>query len=131
MTDIIEVPAVEGAIRNPSNPHHFMVVQPVGGRVRIWIDNTEVARSSSALRVIEVGRKAYEPRMYIPSSDVLVPLARSEKTTHCPLKGEASYLCLDGREVGWTYAAFDFAKVLDDHVSFWGAGRRIEETTVD
>ncbi|MBO6561725.1 MAG: DUF427 domain-containing protein [Nisaea sp.] len=118
---------VDGAIRNPSNPDHFMVLQPVKRRARVYFGNTLVADSRDALRVIEIGTRAYEPRLYFPPSAIKVPLEQLEKATHCPLKGEADYFALDGREIGWAYRAYDFAAPLDGLTSFWGDGMRIVE----
>ncbi|WP_193184927.1 DUF427 domain-containing protein [Nisaea sediminum] len=118
---------VDGAIRNPANPDHFMVLQPVKRRVRVYFRDTLVADSRDALRVIEIGKKAYEPRLYVPPSALKVPLEKLEKATHCPLKGEADYFALDGREIGWAYRAYGFAAALDGLHSFWGDDMRIVE----
>lgn len=123
----IQIPPVEGAIRNPANPNHFMVVRPAGRRARIFFGDILVADSREALRVIEIGRTAYEPRLYFPPSDLLLPLQKLDKVTHCPLKGDAEYFALDGREIGWAYRALDFAAVLDGLISFWGEDMRIVE----
>lgn len=122
-----EVAPVEGAIRNPANPHHFMVLQPAERRTRVYFGDVLVADSRNALRVIELGRQAYEPRLYFPPAALQVPLERLEKVTHCPLKGDAGYYALDGREIGWAYRTLDFAAALDGYHSFWGDGMRIVE----
>ena len=118
---------VDGAIRNPANPNHFMVVQRVGRRLQIHIDGVRIAETNTALRVIEIGHHAYEPRLYIPVGDVTAELTKSDKTTHCPLKGDASYYALNGTEVGWRYDPFDFAKILEGHLSFFGDNLTITE----
>lgn len=118
---------VEGAIRNPGNPNHFMVAQPIDRRVRLYKNGTLVADSSRALRVIEIGKSVYEPRLYIPRDDVVPDLVETDKITHCPLKGDASYYTIDGTEMAWGYTTLDFAKVLDGHVSFWTDDLRIVE----
>lgn len=121
------VAPVEGAIRNPANPHHFMVVQPVGRRVRIFFGDRLVADSMDAVRVIEIGRRAYEPRLYLPQEALTVPLAQLDKVTHCPLKGDADYFSLEGQEIAWAYRSLDFAAVLNGLYSFWGDNMRIVE----
>ena len=121
------VPEVEGAIRQPGNPHHFMVINPVERRVRIWRGERLIADTRDALWLIEVGRKAYDPVIYVPPEDVVVPLERVDKTTHCPLKGDASYYAVDGAEIGWAYLEpFDFAAVLARRHAFWASKVRIE-----
>lgn len=127
-SEIDETPApVEGAIRNPANRNHFMILQPVARRVRVSIGETLVADSADAVRVIEIGRRAYEPRLYFPPSALRADLTKMEKITHCPLKGDAEYFALDGREVGWAYRTLPFAAALDGLYSFWGEDIRIVE----
>ncbi|MFV2092674.1 MAG: DUF427 domain-containing protein [Hyphomicrobiales bacterium] len=121
------VAEIKGAIRNPANPNHFMVVLPVDRRVQIHIGGVQVVDTASALRVIEIGKHAYQPRLYIPAADVTAELSRTGKTTHCPLKGEAAYYALDGAEVAWRYDTFDFAAILEGHLSFMAEGLSITE----
>ena len=52
---------VEGAIRQPGNPHHYMVAKPVDKRVRIWRGDRLIADTNDALCLIEIGRRAYDP----------------------------------------------------------------------
>lgn len=121
------VSQVRGAIRNPENPHHFMVLQPVGKRVRLWWGETLLADTKDALRLIEVGNGVYEPTYYVPTAHIAAELeAVPEKATHCPLKGKASYYMLDGEEVGWSYDAYDFAQALHGRIAFSGKELRIE-----
>ncbi len=117
----------EGAIHNPNNPDHFMVVQPVPRRVRIYRNGDLVADSWKALRVVEISKRAYEPCLYIPMADVTAMLQKLEKTTHCPLKGEADYHAINGEEAAWSYRTYDFARALEGHVSFWPDGLKIVE----
>lgn len=123
----ITVPEVAGAIRNPANGAHFMVVQPIERRIQIFYDDILLADSRQALRLIEMSHHAYEPRIYVPSADVKAELQKTAKKTHCPLKGDAFYVTLNGVEVAWGYEPFDFASVLKGHLSFWGSGLRIVE----
>lgn len=116
--DAPQIAEVEGAIRNPADPHHFMVVQPVEGYVQIDIDGVGVAKTHRALLVIEIGSHVYQPRYYVPKADVIVDLTETNRTTHCPLKGHASYFSLNGNEVGWCYNTFDFAEILEGQISF-------------
>jgi uncharacterized protein (DUF427 family) len=122
------VPPVEGAIRNPANPNHFMVIKPVGRRVRVFFGERLLADTTDAVCVIEIGRKAYDPVLYIPADDLQTPLEEVDKTTHCPLKGDASYYAVDGEEVGWAYnQPFDFAAALARRHAFWARKVRIEQ----
>jgi uncharacterized protein (DUF427 family) len=110
--------AMATAIRNPANQDHLMFVQPVTGRITVDANGTRVADTTNALRVIELGKSVYEPRYYIPFDDVTVALETLDKTTHCPLKGDARYYALNGAELAWRYDTLDFACVLEGHLSF-------------
>ena len=75
------------------------------------------------MRLLEVGRKAYAPQYYIPREDISAALVRTDKSTHCPLKGDASYFSIvdaeGGEEIGWAYESpFDFASPLAGHIAF-------------
>jgi len=121
------IPQVEGAIRQPGNPHHFMVVKPVDRRVRIWRGAQLLADTLDAVCLIEVGRKAYDPVIYVSPEDVTVALESVDKTAHCPLKGDASYYAIGGEEIGWAYVTpFEFAAVLAGRHAFWASKVRIE-----
>lgn len=118
--DTPQIPEVDGAIRNPADPHHFMVVQPIEHFLQIDIDGACMARTHHALRVIEISGRVLEPRFYIPKADVTANLVETNRKTHCPLKGHASYFSLNGVEVAWCYKSFEFAKILEGHMSFAG-----------
>lgn len=114
---------IEGAIHNPSNPRHFMQLDNLDQKVRIMFGDTPVAETDKALRLLEVGRKVYAPQYYIPRQDISVPLTRTDKSTHCPLKGDASYFSIDdaagAEEIGWSYdRPFDFAALLSGYIAF-------------
>ncbi|MEM8902967.1 MAG: DUF427 domain-containing protein [Actinomycetota bacterium] len=120
-----DVTLVRGAIHNPAEPRHFMRIVPVDRTVTATVDGVEVARSDRAMKVKEVGRDVYDPVVYVPRDDVdLARLERTDRTTHCPLKGDTEYFDLlldDGRiEHGaWSYVTtFDFAAELAGLVAF-------------
>lgn len=122
-TQVTDRPMVESeadaVIHNPANKSHFMVVQPVTDRLRVLSGNTIIAETSGAFKVSEVGKSAYPSRFYFPPESLRVSLNRSEKQTHCPLKGDAAYFDYDEEEIAWAYKALDFADILDGHYSFW------------
>lgn len=114
---------IEGAIHNPSNPRHMMQLDPVGQTLRIHFGDVLVAESDRAMRLLEIGKRAYAPQYYIPRQDVCVALTRTARSTHCPLKGDASYFTIDGldgaEEIGWGYETpLDFAAQLSGHLAF-------------
>lgn len=92
-------------IHREDEPRHFMRLKPVPRRIRILKDSQVLADTEAALRLTEVGRDIYDPVFYIPEADIqvdLVPIIG--KSTHCPLKGDASYFAYTGDEpIAWTY----------------------------
>jgi uncharacterized protein (DUF427 family) len=121
-----DVAHVEGAIRNPGNPHHFMVIKPQDRRVRIYLGDQLLADSTGAVQVVEIGKTAYEPAFYLPAGDLSVDFQRSAKSTHCPLKGDAGYVELAGEELGWVYPEpFAWADQLSGRIAFWSSRVRI------
>ena len=116
------------AIRNPANPNHLMVLKPVAQRVRIYAGDTLLADSTKALRVIEVGKSVYDPVVYIPGDDLSAAFQRLEKSTHCPLKGDASYIALNGAELGWAYEnPINAASAIKGYFAFWPQKTRLVE----
>ena len=130
-----EVTLVSGAIHNPAEPRHFMVIKPVHRRVRVLFEGTVIAETTEALRLLEVGKDLYDPALYLPREALKVPVRPSEHATYCPLKGDAGYLDVIGDEgkviapnLAWTYAKpFSFAKAITDRVSFYADRVTMEE----
>ena len=75
-------------------------------RVRVLYQGHLIADSASAITLSEVG---YKPVHYFPREDVAMEfLSRSDRRTHCPYKGEASYfnILMDGdlaENAVWSY----------------------------
>lgn len=97
-------------------------IEPCTREVLVKHGNSELARSTSALRVLET---ASPPTVYIPASDIdLGQLVDVPQHTYCEWKGSASYLALAqstaSRPVAWYYlapkASFDS---LRDHIAFY------------
>ena len=127
-SDDTGVPHIEGAIRNPANPNHLMVIRPVRRTVRVHVGDTLVAKTQNALRVMEMGKSLYDPALYIPASDVVVTLEPVDKSTRCPLKGDASYVSFNGDEIAWTYdRPLEGSRQLEGHFAFWPDKVRITE----
>ena len=121
-------PHLEGAIRNPANPNHLMVIRPVRRTVRVYVGDTLIAQTQNALRVMEMGKSLYDPALYIPASDVVVTLEPVDKSTRCPLKGDASYVSFNGDEIAWTYdRPLEGSRQLEGHFAFWPDKVRITE----
>ncbi len=113
-----------------------MRIKPVHSRVRIRLGDTVLADSSRAVRLLEVGRDFYDPMIYVPLQDVAAALEPvANHTSHCPLKGEASYLSVAGWTpdhakdyLAWSYAEpLGFARELAGLIAFNPAHVSIEE----
>lgn len=117
-------------IHNPAEPRHFLRAKPVPRLVRVRRGDTILAETTDALRVTELAKDMLDPVFYLPVSDLRVALTPVEgKTTHCPLKGDASYFAdADGTHIAWTYEApFDFADVLAGRIAFYADEVTVEE----
>lgn len=85
---------------------HSIELVPFEGVVRVEVGGELVAESSHALELRET---RHRPRFYLPLEDVRDGvLEPSEKTSHCPYKGDASYFSVRAGgelhpDVVWTY----------------------------
>ena len=113
-------------------PDHPITVTPTGRRVVVTVAGKVVADSERALTVQE---STYPSVQYIPIDDVdRSLLERTETTTYCPYKGDASYYSIPvggERSVDaiWVYEQpHDAVKEIKDHVAFYPD--RIDQLTV-
>ena len=113
-------------------PDHAVVVEPAGARIRVIWRGYVVAESVDAKRVLETG---HEPVVYVPLQDVVESrLLRSEHTTHCPFKGDATYFALRSREctdadAAWVYEdPYDQVEPIRDHMAFVSTLVAVEST---
>jgi uncharacterized protein (DUF427 family) len=109
----IKVPGLDHPISINANPSHVVVT--VGGKV--------IADTHDALTVCEA---SYPPVQYIPRRDVdMAALTRSEHTTYCPYKGDASYYSIPAAgdrslNAVWTYETpFEAMAQIKDYVAFY------------
>ena len=85
---------------------HSVTTEPSERRLRVALDGEVIAESS---RVVELHETRYPTRYYIPLEDVREGVFEpSERTSHCPYKGDASYFSarVNGSvhaDVAWTY----------------------------
>jgi uncharacterized protein (DUF427 family) len=109
----IKIPGPEHPISIAANPSRVVVT--VGGKV--------IADTCDALTLREA---SYPAVQYIPRRDVdMAALTRSEHTTYCPYKGDASYYSVPGggdrsRNAVWTYETpFEAMAQIKDYVAFY------------
>jgi uncharacterized protein (DUF427 family) len=112
-------------IRRPDDTGHVMRLKPVRKRVRVMFGDAELARTNDAVRLLEIGHDIYDPVIYVPRDALLVDIERARKTTHCPLKGDASYydvILPDRRredDLVWSYeSTVAWAEELRDLLAF-------------
>jgi uncharacterized protein (DUF427 family) len=109
----MKIPGPDHPISIEANPSRILVT--VGGKV--------IADTSNALTLREA---SYPAVQYIPRRDVdMAALTRSEHTTFCPYKGEASYYSIPAggdRSINavWTYETpFEAMKQIKEYVAFY------------
>jgi len=89
-------------------PDHPIAITPNPKRVRVTAGGVMLADTTHALTLKEA---SYPAVQYIPREDAnMALLSRSERTTHCPYKGDASYynVTAGGKALEnsvWTYEA--------------------------
>jgi uncharacterized protein (DUF427 family) len=109
----IKIPGPDHPISIHANPSRAVVT--VGGKV--------IADTRAALTLREA---SYPPVQYIPRRDVnMAELTRSEHTTYCPYKGDASYYSIPAggdrsKNAVWTYETpFEAMAQIKDYVAFY------------
>ena len=109
----IRIPGPDHPISIEANPSR--VVVEVGGKI--------IADTCNALTLREA---SYPAVQYIPRRDVdMAALVRSEHTTYCPYKGDASYYSISAggeRSLNavWTYETpFEAMAQIKDYVAFY------------
>ena len=104
-------------------PDHPITVTPAGRRMRARIGPHVIADSADAMTLQE---STYPAVTYFPRKDVETSfLAKTDRTTHCPYKGDASYysIMIDGdllENVVWSYEApFPAMEAITGHLAFY------------
>ena len=110
-------------IKEPSAGHPI-AIEPTPGRVQVRINGELVADTTAALELREATLPAVQ---YIPMGDVVQDrLTRTDTSTHCPFKGDASYYSVTtsaGDTVDdaiWTYEKpYPAVAAIAGHVAFY------------
>lgn len=104
-------------------PDHPIEIQPNPSRVVVTAGGQVIADTQEALTLSEAGYPAVQ---YIPRRDVdMASLSRSDHTTYCPYKGEASYFSIPvggarSTNAVWTYETpFPAMAAIKDYVAFY------------
>ncbi len=109
-------------IRIPG-PDHPITIEPGAGRVKVMAGDQVIADTTEALVLREA---SYPAVFYIPRKDAnLALLTRSDHSTYCPYKGDASYFSLPAgvdkaENAIWTYEApYEAVAAIRDHLAFY------------
>lgn len=104
-------------------PDHPITVTAHPGRVQVQFEGHVIADSANVLTLKE---STYKPVFYFPRDDVAMDyLHRTDHSTHCPYKGDASYFTLDmdgdiRENAVWTYETpYDAMSVIENRVAFY------------
>jgi uncharacterized protein (DUF427 family) len=102
---------------------HPITISPTAGRVQVVVGGTVIADTTSSLTLQEA---SYPPVQYVPIAEVdPALLSRTETSTYCPFKGDASYFSLATPEgtvtdAAWTYdEAYDAVSEIKGHLAFY------------
>lgn len=110
-------------IKEPSAGHPI-TIEPTRGRVQVRVNGELVADTTAALELREAILPAVQ---YIPMGDVVADrLTRTDTSTHCPFKGDASYYSVTTSagetvdDVIWTYEQpYPAVAAIAGHVAFY------------
>jgi uncharacterized protein (DUF427 family) len=104
-------------------PDHPITIVPNPKRVRVSAGGVTIADTARALTLKEA---SYPAVQYIPREDTdMAMLSRSERTTHCPYKGDANYfnVTANGKAVEnavWTYETpFPAMEQITGYMAFY------------
>jgi len=112
-------------------PDHPITITQNPRRVRVTAGDIVIAETSKALILKEA---KYPAVQYVPREDAnMAVLERTDRVTHCPYKGDASYYSVkaDGKTLDnaiWTYEApFPAMTEISGHLAFYPDKVKIEE----
>ncbi|UPK33021.1 DUF427 domain-containing protein [Bradyrhizobium sp. 186] len=112
-------------------PDHPITITPTPRRVRVTAGNIVIAETTKALTLKEA---KYPAVQYVPREDTnMALLERTDRVTHCPYKGDASYYSIkaDGKTLDnaiWTYETpFPAMEEISGHLAFYPDKVKIEE----
>jgi uncharacterized protein (DUF427 family) len=112
-------------------PDHLITITANPKRVRISAGGTVIADTTQALMLKEAN---YPTVQYVPREDAnLALLARTDRVTHCPYKGDANYFSIkaDGKTLEnavWSYETpFPAMAEISGHLAFYPDKVTIEQ----
>lgn len=111
-------------------PDHPITITPTPSRVRVLADGVVIAETTAALTLKEA---SYPAVQYVPRGDAKMDLlARTERVTHCPYKGDANYFSIkaNGKTLDnaiWSYESpFPAMAEIAGYLAFYPDKVKIE-----
>jgi uncharacterized protein (DUF427 family) len=112
-------------------PDHPITITANPKRIRVTADGVVIAETTHALTLKEA---SYPAVQYVPRGDAnMALLARTDRVTHCPYKGDASYFSIKSGEKTlenaiWSYETpFPAMAEISGHLAFYPDKVKIEE----
>jgi uncharacterized protein (DUF427 family) len=112
-------------------PEHPITITQTPRRIRVTAGNIVIADTTRALTLKEA---KYPAVLYVPREDAnMALLARTDRVTHCPYKGDASYYSVKAGDTTldnaiWTYETpFPAMTEISGHLAFYPDKVKIEE----
>jgi uncharacterized protein (DUF427 family) len=112
-------------------PDHPISISPNPKRIRVSAGGAVIADTTRALTLKEA---SYPAVQYIPREDAAMELlSRTERTTHCPYKGDANYFSVtaNGKALEnavWTYETpFPAMEQITGYLAFYPDKVTIEQ----
>lgn len=125
-TDLVANPAPGYA----KHPGHKITLTPVERRMKVWLGCVAIADSGQVL-VMREGD--YAPVYYFPRDDVdMKLLTATDRATHCPFKGDASYWTIEAggcveENVAWSYESpYNEMTRIEGYVAFYDNRVKLE-----
>lgn len=103
-----------------------ITIRKAGGTWSVRAGGAVLGESDNALELVEGD---YPPVIYFPRDDIAMAfLDSSEKSTHCPYKGDATYFSVVTKSTTLTDVAWSYENPLDavsrirEHLAFYTNG---------
>ncbi len=108
-------------------------IRKAPGKYSVRAGGAVLGESENAL---ELSEGDYPPVLYFPRADIaMAMLDRTDKTTHCPHKGDASYFSIASKSetlenVVWSYETpLEGVARIKDHLAFYASAKVTVEQT--
>ena len=99
-----------------------------------WVVRAAGAVIGETKEAVELTEGDYPPVIYFPRADIAMAfLEKSDKTSHCPHKGDASYYSVEGKSGSIENAAWSYEtpkagmEAISRHLAFYTDRVTVEE----